>query len=142
MSGWSIAHLAGRLVTLPGAIVSLSADILTNNASAFSLDRGTMRLGSVYGMTLGNPLIRGLVKEQIAQGIHAHSIIPTLGDGPLEGRTDGVVAYASAHIEGVASEFIVEHSPHSTQGDSRTINEVRRILLLHLMKSCTGAACR
>jgi hypothetical protein len=45
-----------------------------------------------------------------------------LGDGPITGKTDGVVAYESAHIDGVASEVVVR-SPHSTQGHPETIEE-------------------
>ena len=56
-----------------------------------------------------------------------HSIIAVLGEGPVSGKTDGVVAYESAHLDGVASEKIVR-SGHSTQGDPDTILEVRRIL--------------
>jgi len=42
-----------------------------------------------------------------------------------------VVEYTSAHIEPVESELIVK-SGHSTQGNPRTIEEVRRILRLHV----------
>ena len=47
------------------------------------------------------------------------------------GKTDGVVAYESAHIEGVESEKVVR-SGHSTQGHPETIEEVRRILREHI----------
>jgi hypothetical protein len=40
------------------------------------------------------------------------------------------VRYESAHITGVESEFIVRSS-HSAQGHPETIEEIRRILLLH-----------
>jgi len=50
-----------------------------------------------------------------------------LGDGPITGKTDGVVAYESAHIDGVVSEKIVR-SGHSTQSHPETIEEVKRIL--------------
>jgi len=39
----------------------------------------------------------------------------------------GLLAYESAHIEGVASELVVR-SGHSTQSHPETIEEVRRIL--------------
>jgi hypothetical protein len=52
------------------------------------------------------------------------------GDGPLEDGVDGVVAYSSAHIEGVESERVIRPSSHSTQSNPETIDEVRRILLL------------
>ena len=64
----------------------------------------------------------------VAPGIHAHSIIPTLQDGPLETRNDGVVEYKSAHIDGVESELVVEDQGHSTQGNPLAVREVRRIL--------------
>ena len=80
-------------------------------------------------MSPGNPAIEALHKIPIALGTHAHSIIPTLLDGPLETRDDGVVEYKSAHIGGVESELVIEHSGHSTQGNPLTIREVRRIPL-------------
>jgi hypothetical protein len=54
-----------------------------------------------------------------------------LGEGPVTGKTDGVVAYESAHIEGVESEKVVR-SGHSTQGHPETIEEMKRILNEHL----------
>ena len=68
----------------------------------------------------------------MAPSIKAHSIIAVQGDGPLEKLDDGVVAYSSAHIEEVESELVVRPSSHSTQGHPRTIEEVRRILRLHV----------
>jgi hypothetical protein len=68
----------------------------------------------------------------MAPGVAAHSIIAVDGDGPpWSGKSDGVVAYDSAHLEGVDSELVVR-SGHSTQGMPATIEEVRRILRLHL----------
>jgi hypothetical protein len=79
----------------------------------------------------------------IAPGVHAHSIIAVKGNGPVEGGNDGVVEYSSAHLEGVDSEYIVRSS-HSTQSNSYTIEEVRRILLLHAAEVCARIAfgCR
>ena len=91
-------------------------------------------------MSPGNPGIEAVRKIPVAPGIHAHSIIPTLQDGPLETRNDGVVEYKSAHIGGVESEFVVEHSGHSTQGNPLTVREVRRILLEELARAMPAAA--
>jgi hypothetical protein len=49
---------------------------------------------------------------------------------PYEDGNDGVVEYKSAHVEGVESEKIVR-TFHSSQAFPETIEEVRRILLLH-----------
>jgi len=56
------------------------------------------------------------------------------GNGPPELGNDGVVKYTSAHVEYVDSEFVVR-SGHGCQGNPRTIEEVRRILLEHLMSA-------
>jgi hypothetical protein len=86
---------------------------------------------SVDNMSPGHPFIRALAESPIDPAITAHSIIAVLGEGPITGKTDGVVAYESAHIDGVESEKVVR-SPHSTQGHPETIEEVRRILREHL----------
>jgi hypothetical protein len=57
--------------------------------------------------------------------------VGVLGDGPITGKTDGAVAYESAHIDEVASEKGVR-SGDSTQSHPETIEEVRRILREHL----------
>ncbi len=65
-----------------------------------------------------------------------HSIIAVKGDGDPKLGDDGVVAYTSAHLDGMESEFIVR-SGHSSQGHPFTIEEVRRILLEHLGTQAT-----
>ena len=82
-------------------------------------------------MSPGQPFIWTLAASPIDPRITAHSIIAAVGEGPITGKTDGVVAYGSAHIEGVESEKIVR-SGHSTQGHPETIEEVRRILREHI----------
>jgi hypothetical protein len=81
-------------------------------------------------MDASNPALRSLATMPIAPGVHAHSIIPVKGTGPVEDANDGVVEYKSAHIDGVESELVVR-SGHSTQATPETIEEVRRILYLH-----------
>jgi len=81
-------------------------------------------------MDASNPFIKTLASLSIALGVHAHSIIPVKGTGPVEDGNDGVVEYKSAHIDGVDSELVVR-SGHSTQATPETIEEVRRILYLH-----------
>ena len=88
-------------------------------------------------MSPGNPGIEAVRQIPIAPGIHAHSIIPTLQDGPLNDRNDGVVEYKSAHIDGVESELVIEHQGHSTQSNPLAVREVRRILLEELGHAAT-----
>ena len=127
-TGWAL-NLVKRLINLPGTLVSQFEDLLKSQAFG---DLGMSQLPtSVENMSPGHPFLKALNDLPIDPRITAHSIIAVLGEGPLTGRTDGVVAYESAHIEGVESEKVV-HSSHSTQGHPETIEEVKRILIEHL----------
>lgn len=92
---------------------------------------------SIDGMSADNPLLTSLVKLPLVPQVTGHSIISVLPDMEIETGNDGVVEYKSAHIDGVASEFVVR-SPHSCQGHPFTIEEVRRILIEHLGVQVAG----
>jgi hypothetical protein len=134
----SVSQLVGRLITLPVGVALVGRELLANNVDepAFNVRRG--RLGSIYGMTPGSAFIRALASVPVVPDVAVNSIIPTLGNGPLAQRTDGVVSYSSAHIAPVESELVV-NSGHSTQSTPATIEEVRRILLHHLADACRAA---
>jgi hypothetical protein len=75
--------------------------------------------------------MRGRRRGGVAGDVPAHSIIAVAGDGPVEDGGDGVVKYRSAHVDGVASEMVVR-SGHSTQSEPATVQEMNRILRLHV----------
>jgi hypothetical protein len=128
VAGNWLAHQIARFVRLPGQVLRATEDILTRDAEMAVRYRG--RLSSVYGMTPGSPLITELAPAPLAPGVIGHSIIAVKGEGPFRQDTDGVVAYSSAHIDGMASELVVT-SGHSVQQTPEAIEEVRRILLEH-----------
>lgn len=134
-----IGEFLARLVHLPGTLATAMADIATKekealkpNTDKFSLGSG---LGSGFGMRPDNPLMIELANIPVAKGVGAHSIIAVEGTGLAEEGDDGVVKYTSAHLDGVESEKVV-NSSHSTQSNPETIEEVRRILLLHAAENC------
>jgi pimeloyl-ACP methyl ester carboxylesterase len=140
VAGDRISHYIARLVRLPGNILRATSEVGTLGIET-SVLAGQAGFGSIYGMTPGSLLVQMLARTPIAEGIKAHSIIAVRGDGPVETGDDGVVEYRSAHIEGVESEYVVR-SGHSTQANPYTIEEVRRILLLHWAESCVeGGNC-
>jgi len=130
LASFSLAGVISDFVGLPSNLMHVGAEMLLRNPGNI-LFAGQGRLPtSIENMTPGNPFLRELAEIPIAPGIAAHSIIAVQGEGPPEGGSDGVVNYASAHIEGVESEFVVR-SGHSAQGNPEVILEVRRILLEH-----------
>jgi pimeloyl-ACP methyl ester carboxylesterase len=127
-TGW-VLNFIRRFINLPGTLVSQFQGLL--QGQTFSHLGISQLPTSVDNMSPGHPFLRVLNDIPIDHRITAHSIIAVLGDGPVRGRTDGVVAYESAHIDGVESEKVVR-SGHSTQGHPETVEEVRRILTEHL----------
>ena len=127
-TGW-VLNIIRRMVNLPGTLVSQFQDLL--KGQTFSHFGMSQLPTSVDNMSAGHPFLKALNELPIDSRIHAHSIIAVLGEDPITGKTDGVVAYESAHIEGVESEKIVR-SGHSTQGHPETVEEVRRILIEHV----------
>ncbi|HEY6300359.1 MAG TPA: hypothetical protein VIW95_12040 [Candidatus Binatus sp.] len=128
MASNPIVKMGNKFINLPGGLAK----------SAIQL--GKLRESSMMGspviptaldnMDSSNRFIKVLSASPIAPGVHAHSIIPVKGSGPVEDGNDGVVEYKSAHIDGVESELVVR-SGHSTQARPETIEEVRRILYEH-----------
>src|SRR6516225_6210129 len=139
LTEYPVTELLGRFLTLPVRILQIGAD-LARNAGDFKVNPRNLGSGSLFGMTPNNPVLQTMAATPIAPGVHAHSIIAVKGNGPVEGGNDGVVEYSSAHLEGVDSEYIVR-STHSTQSNPYTIEEVRRILLLHSAEVCARIAC-
>lgn len=129
MSGNIIGKIGRRLIRLPATVTKVGVEIVKLNPVGAA--RTAIRVPtSIENMDWSNPFLRTLASLPIAEGVQANSIIPVKGDGPPEKGDDGVVRYASAHIEPVESELVVR-SGHSTQSHPRTIEEVRHILYRH-----------
>jgi hypothetical protein len=133
LSGSVARRLAHKLVSLPGALVASGNEMLTfaegSEAGKFFHGRIPTSLDS---MSPKNPGLLAMADISIVPSVKVHSIIPVEGNGdPRNGGRDGVVTYESAHLDDVASEFIVR-SYHTCLDKPATIQEVRRILREHL----------
>jgi hypothetical protein len=125
-----IANLVRRLWSLPLTLTGVAAE-LARNPGAVEAGLSAIVPSAVDNMSPRHHFIRALQDIPIAPSVEVNSIIAVKGNGPVEQGNDGVVEYSSAHIEPVESELVVRSS-HSTQGNPRTIEEVRRILRLHV----------
>ncbi len=132
LAGDLIRNLVRRLVFLPVDIVKQTV-ILGKALAAAEVPEEWRTEGrtSIDSMSPENPALLALAEIPLAPGVRGHSIIAVQGEGDPTGLDDGVVEYKSAHLDYVDSEFIVQ-SGHSCQGHPLTIEEVRRVLLLHL----------
>ncbi len=126
--GW----IASSLVQLPSDVTRLGVELTTRNPTLIAQRK--LRVASrtaVDQMDPDNTFLQALARLPIASGVSSHSIIAVAGDGRVTDGDDGVVEYKSAHLDGVASEMVVR-SWHSTQAEPATIEEVRRVLHVHL----------
>jgi len=138
LAAFSLVNLLTRFITLPLTLISASAELLTDNRNALLINASERRFNSLTGMSPNSPLLETVAAIPVAPPIRAHSIIPTLGDGPLMSRDDGVVEYKSAHIDGVDSELVIQ-SGHSVQANPLAVAEVQRILLEQLSRTPPAA---
>jgi pimeloyl-ACP methyl ester carboxylesterase len=130
-SGW-VRGLVRKLVTAPASLMAKMSDmkgVMAQLKLPKEVRGGTIT--SLDGMSPRSPTLKALSELPVAPEVKAHSIIPVKGNGEFEDGNDGVVEYKSAHIEGVESELVVRHN-HSCQSTPGAIEEVRRILRVHL----------
>ncbi len=128
-----ITDLLRRLISLPFTLLSPMQEIFRRSPEAVTARAMTAEIPrSTDNMNPDSEFIKTFSSIPIAPGIIAHSIIAVDNpEDPKEAWDDGVVAYRSAHIDGVASELVVR-SGHSAQESPLAIEEVRRILVENL----------
>jgi len=138
IKGW-FENLARRFIELPGNLTTMGRELIQPGDTSLPPQMRKGMPNSIVNMRPGSPFAGALGDLKLPPNVKSHSIISVKGDGPAEQGNDGVVAYKSAHLDSVESEFVVR-SGHSCQNKPATIEEVRRILNLHLAENgVTGA---
>lgn len=125
--GW-IGRLGMRLVTLPATLAGKVTSALGSNIEIVSGDPRLAPNG-VTCLSPRNPTLK--VMNSVPMRAPYYSIIGDRGRGDSPNSSDGVVAYWSSHLDGAQSEKIVP-GPHSSCELPETIEELKRILKLHL----------
>ncbi|MBQ9803462.1 MAG: alpha/beta hydrolase [Lentisphaeria bacterium] len=125
-----LGKAASALVRLPKNLLELNADIM-----ALLLDKkeqhDTALFTGINNLSPRDNMLKYLNKIPMSPDVPVHSIIGNRHGGNIPGGSDGVVAYHSSHLNGVQSEKVVR-SGHSVQQNPLAIQEIRRILRLHL----------
>jgi len=129
----SIQRIGTRLVRLPDPLRAAHHRLIAGNDQTFFKEHFRRSLPtSIDELQWGSPILTGLHELNVTPAVKAHSIIAVRPGKAHRDRTDGLVTYASAHIDGVASEKIVS-ATHLCQDHPDVIDEVRRILIEHQM---------
>ena len=129
----SAGKLGASLVRLPKETLDLSRRIALGAGDDFTDEAAQYEKvpDSVQSLQPRNPLLVALDTLPVEPGVSYHSIIGDRGKGDTPDSSDGAGPYWSSHLDGAASEKIVP-SGHSTQRHPEGVEELRRILLLHL----------
>jgi pimeloyl-ACP methyl ester carboxylesterase len=140
LSGQLIGRLGNALIRLPGKFEATRLALLARNGpDFFKQGRLTTPATSITQLSPRSAALEALDSRPIAAGVPYHSIIARAAHVPVESSTDLVVPYASSHLDGAASELVVDGT-HACLGKPEVIAEIRRILTLHLHEVGPGLA--
>lgn len=126
-----VARWIANLVTLP---INMLEQLSDAAGSLAQLDTGSsepLRIpNSIDNLSDKDPFVRLVADLPISPKVRYYSIMGNdTPDLPLAESSDGVVPYASAHLDGALSEKVIP-SWHSVQESPQAILEIRRILRL------------
>lgn len=135
-----VGKIGRALITLPATVLkpvtSVGAALLRAMGPG-ARDKDMPGITGIDSLSPNNAMLQGLAEAPLVAPYH--SIIGDEKQGGRTGGTDGVVPYASSHLDGAQSELVV-HSGHSAHEHPLAIREMRRILLLHLQEGAASPA--
>lgn len=118
-----LVRLPATMADIRDAAISSVVDPAARGITKFPNSMDTLRPNNYF--------VQEVNKFPIEEDVIYHTIAGDRGRGDAPNSSDGVVPYWSSHLDGAASEKIVP-SGHSAHRNPEGIQEVRRILLLHL----------
>lgn len=141
-------RLAADLIELPKSLQLAAKDLMLANPGSTTPYADDQLPTSIDLLAPHAPALEVLAQRPRPARVQYHSII---GQAPCDSalrlvsyvlghddkKSDGVVPYDSAHIDGVASEIVVPADHDNVHRHPLAVLEVRRILLEHL-KPLTG----
>lgn len=128
-----LGALANFMSRVPAFLETGLNDLARSNPGAMTPEGAAFydgeRFTAVRTLSARSPTLMALARLPIE--VPFHTIVGQHRPGPRELGSDGVVPYASSHLDGAASELVVK-SGHRTFKDPDAIREVIRILRLAL----------
>ena len=131
--------LARKLIWLPKKLVNGSQRLYRDNPDLF-LDSELLTFStSIDSLAPDSPMLPTMLRAPKSPRTSYHNIVGLIPREGIVGRltagSDGIVEFDSAHLDDVASEISVPADHLTVHQHSRSILEVRRILLEHQRQS-------
>lgn len=137
VSNSATQFLARSLIRLPEMFYQTGHRLASENPGFF---RDTQLLTintSVDSLSPKSPILPVMLSARRGSWVKYHNIVGLISEeeagylGRLAGKGDGVVGFASAHLDDVESEIVVDAEHSDAHRHPRAILEVYRILKLH-----------
>jgi len=132
-----IGRLGVYCITLPKSLLSKENVIMKINRtlipeySEWEKNMGNRFYTGIDNLDPDNPFVLANGRSPMKEDLTYHCIIGNAERAGAPDGSDGVVPYWSSHLDNAASELIVK-SDHSVHRRPAAMQELLRILLLHL----------
>lgn len=128
--------LAQRVISLPKIVLATGQSLSKENPGFFRDTKLLTTSNAIDSLAPQSPIFPVMLRAKKAEGVKYHNIIGVVEKRGLFSRTtkkgDGIVELASARMDDVESELIVNAEHTTIHTTNQAILEVRRILLEHL----------
>ena len=128
-----LADFFSNLVRLPNLSTARDRLVMVSSIRNHLRDLFVAPANSIRFLRAKSPLLLAILKLPMSEQVTYHSVIGDQGKGDTPNSSDGIVPYWSSHLPNAKSEKIVP-SGHGANEDPDGIEEIRRILRLHLVE--------
>ena len=130
-----MARLGSQMVSIPDDVQGRFFGFLERNPGILTplggelLSKGLP--SSLRILREDHPMLLALADLPFREGVEYHTILGNRGRGGGPEASDGLVTWQSAHLDGAASELVIE-AGHDVHTHPVAIGEIKRILRFHL----------
>lgn len=130
--------VASRVISLPKIALATGQSLAHENPGFFRDTKLLTASNAIDSLAPDSPIFPVMLRAKKAEGVKYHNIIGVVESKGIFGSSskngDGIVDLASAKMEDVESELIINAEHTTIHATDKAILEVRRILLEHLQE--------
>jgi pimeloyl-ACP methyl ester carboxylesterase len=127
-----VGKIGSSMIKIPKSLIDFNVHLFRLMLNNPDVNRKMIikKFNGIDNLSPSGTALRLLNRLPLAD-IPYHSVIGNRKSGGIPGGSDGVVPYTSSHLDQAESEIVVK-SDHSVQQNPLAIQEIKRILKLHL----------